>query len=149
MSHTIKRFAENTPMWVYEENFRLLVRLLPELGEGECFRIFSAEGRTDVEIRVIERCKYTVTLEITKYFGSGGKLLPDLSMKARVYYDARVVEVMSYQECHRIPSRYEVSDAIRFHLDEKFQSNELLHDLLCYCFGRDYDVVAEAGCASV
>lgn len=148
MSHTIKRFAKNTPMRVYEENFRLLVRLLPNIGAGECFRIFSAKGRPDVDIKVVERCKYTVTLEVTKYFGHRGKLLRDLVMKVRVYYDARVVEATAYQDCHRIPSRYEVTDPNRFHLDEKRQSNELLHELLRYCAGKDYDVVAEAGCAS-
>lgn len=124
-------------MRVYEENYRLLVGLLPGWEGGACYRM-AGDGQTpDIELRVLERHKYTTTLELKKSFGAdGGELVPDLLMRVRIYDDARVAEVTGYQDCQRIPPRYAVEDAGRFAKDEKSQVNHLLHELLRYCIRR-------------
>lgn len=133
MSHTICHSSPRSPMWVFEENYRLLWQLLPEGGEG-CERLVLAgdEGE-ELELRVLERCRYTTMLSLLKPFTIDGEWLPNLSMQLRLYHDARVVEVVAYQGCQRLPARYQVARHGRHQVDEKRQVNLLLHDLLLYC----------------
>ena len=125
-------------MWVFEQNFRLLQRLLPELEQGgDRFVLNAAKGEA-LELLILERCRYTTMVELSQPFAIDGEWLPDLSMQLRVYHDARVVEVAAYQGCHRIPARYQVESQGRHHKDDKRQINFLLHDLLLYCLRLGY-----------
>ena len=138
MSHTICKSSPRSPMWVFEQNFRLLQRLLPELEQGgDRFVLNAAKGEA-LELLILERCRYTTMVELSQPFAIDGEWLPDLSMQLRVYHDARVVEVAAYQGCHRIPARYQVESQGRHHKDDKRQINFLLHDLLLYCLRLGY-----------
>lgn len=128
MSHTIFQSGAKT-LWIFEANFRLLITLLPELEHCDFFEFIDERGDTDIQIEVQERFKYTTLLKLSKLFNHQGQWLPDLTMDIRLYADARVAEVMSYQDCHHIPPRYAV-DGGRFKPDEKSQVNRLLHELL-------------------
>ncbi len=125
-------------MWVFEENFRLLQHLLPELEQGaERFVLAGNEGE-ELELLILQRCRYTTMVELSKPFAIDGEWLPDLAMQLRVYHDARVVEVAAYQGCYRLPARYQVEAYGRHYRDDKRQVNFLLHDLLLYCLRFDY-----------
>lgn len=136
-------------MWVYEENFRLLYRLLPDLDAGDFFAMRADGEERDVDIEVAERSKYTTTLVLRKFFGSP-VCMPDLEMKVRVYFDAGVAEVLSYQDCQRLPARYQISgnEKARYRKDEKQQINKLLNELLRYCIRRGFQP-ARSRCTSV
>lgn len=139
MSHTIVGRSPRNPLWVYEENYRLFLRLLPAPVEaGDAFALASDSTDGDLEVEVLEVAKYTVTLQLAKPFAVDKQWLPDLSMKVRVYDDAGVMEVIGYQGCDRIPPRYRVPGPGRFHRDEKRQVNYLLNDLLRYCLRYDF-----------
>ncbi len=138
MSHTICKSSPRSPMWVFEENFRLLQRLLPELEQGGDRFLLSAGEGEELELLILERARYTTMVELGKAFRIDGEWLPDLSMQLRVYHDARVVEVVAYQGCQRIPARYQVDNHGRHHKDDKRQINFLLHDLLHYCLRLGY-----------
>lgn len=125
-------------MWVFEENFRLLQRLLPELEQGGDRFVLSAAKGEALELLILERCRYTTMVSLSQPFAIDGEWLPDLSMQLRVYHDARVVEVAAYQGCQRIPARYQVASQGRHHKDDKRQINFLLHDLLLYCLRLGY-----------
>lgn len=129
MSHTIATSAAN-PLWVFEENYRLLTRLLPEPRVGVRHGFALNPGREDLELELLERFKFTSSLGVRHFFSSGGRLLPDLSMTVRIYHDARVAEVIAYQECSRLPPRYEIDESSPFQRDEKHQTNRLLYELL-------------------
>lgn len=138
MSHTISKSSPRSPMWVFEENFRLLQRLLPELEQGADRFVLNAAKGEALELLILERCRYTTMVALSQPFAIDGEWLPDLSMQLRVYHDARVVEVAAYQGCHRIPARYQVESQGRHHKDDKRQINFLLHDLLLYCLRLGY-----------
>jgi uncharacterized protein YqiB (DUF1249 family) len=143
MSHVLN-VSPGNPIWVFEENYRLFMRLLPVvLGEGERLTLVSHRADGDLRLRVVEDARYTTTLELSKPFSIDNQWLPDLIMKVRIYYDAEVVEVMGYQGCDRIPPRYQVSRHGRFHRDEKRQVNYLLNDLLRHCLRYDYRLVSD------
>lgn len=139
MNKTIVGTSPRNPMWVYEENYRLLLRLLPELPEqGGRLMLVSRRVTGDLAVRVLEVNRYTTTIELAKPFAVDREYLPDLSMKVRIYYDAGVTEVLGYQGCDRIPARYQVAGTGRYVRDEKRQVNHLLNDLLRHCRRYDY-----------
>lgn len=150
MSHTITFSSPLSPMWVYEENYRLLQRLLPEMeAGGDRYRLSADDGSRALEILILERCRYTTMIELTKPFYIDGVWLPDLGMQLRIYHDACAVEVVCYQGCRNIPARYEVKHPAPFHKDEKRQVNLLLHDLLRYCLRNNYREIREPDCSNV
>lgn len=138
MSHTISQCSPRSPMWVFEENYRLLQRLIPELEQGGDRLVLAGSENEELELLILERCRYTTMVELSKPFTIDGEWLPDLSMQLRIYHDANVVEVTAYQGCHRIPARYQVESHARHHKDDKRQINFLLHDLLLYCLRLGY-----------
>lgn len=136
-------------MWVFEENYRLLQQLLPEMeAGGDRYRLAADDGAHALEVLILERARYTTFIELSKPFYIDGLWMPDLSMQLRIYHDAQVIEVVAYQGCQRIPARYEVESHGRYHRDEKRQVNLLLHELLRYCRRNDYREVREPNCSN-
>lgn len=129
MSHTLLQSGAKT-LWIFESNYRLLLKLLPELAQCDCFEFIDEDGLVDIKIEVRERFKYTTELKLSKLFNQRGRWVTDLTMDVRLYLDARVAEVMSYQDCHNIPAPYDSTEKGRYSRDEKRQVNQLLHELL-------------------
>lgn len=138
-------------MWVFEENYRLLQQLLPEMEAGGDRYLLSAQdgAQQALEVLILERHAYTTIVELNMPFFIDGVWMPDLRMQLRVYHDARVVEVSAYQGCHRIPARYQVDARGRFLRDEKRQINLLLHELLHYCQRSGYREQRLSDCPSL
>jgi len=138
-------------MWLFEENYRLMQRLLPEMEAGaDRYLLAAADGaQQPLEVLILERSPYTTFVELNKPFFLDGVWMPDLSMRLRVYHDARAIEVIAYQGCHRIPARYQVDADVRYLRDEKRQINRLLHDLLLYCLRNGYREQRQADCSPI
>lgn len=135
-------------MQVFEDNYHLVGHLFAEIGRRQRFVMSGEDGHPNLDVSVLERAKYTTTLNLTKCFDGSGRLLPDLEMTVRVYHDAALAEVVAYQGCRHIPPPYLISSGQGFHKDERRQINHLLRDLLRYCAARNYRVVGESGCTS-
>ena len=81
-------------MGIYEQNYRLLLRLVPEMDSIEGGDISDNDGSMSLHLLVLERDVYTVTLRLTYLFAKedgSNKASPDLTI--RVYHDARMAEV--------------------------------------------------------
>lgn len=148
MNHIAHAISPVNPMQVFEDNYRLVGHLFAEMGRLQRFMMSGEDGLPNLDVKVLERARYTTTLNLTKCFDGNGRLLPDLEMTVRVYHDAELAEVVAYQGCHRIPPPYLVGSGQGFHTDERRQINHLLRDLLRYCAARNYRVVGESDCAS-
>ncbi|MCW8828533.1 MAG: DUF1249 domain-containing protein [Gammaproteobacteria bacterium] len=151
MTHTIVHASPRSPMWVFEENYRLLQQLLPEMeAGGDRYVLMPEDGSQQaLELLILERCAYTTIVELNKPFFIDGVWMPDLRMQLRTYHDAQVVEVAAYQGCHRIPARYQVDPGGRYLRDEKRQINLLLHELLLYCQRNGYHEQRQPDCSSI
>lgn len=80
-------------MELYENNYILLRRLVPELDRLPVQSVSRVEGAVDLRLTVAERCPYTTTLVLTHVFEeAGGNTSPDLEV--RIYHDARSAEVL-------------------------------------------------------
>lgn len=150
MSHTIAQIRQRSPMWVYEKNYAFLVRLLPFLLENDgAVRVCAKHLYAEMEISILEQCRYTQTIQIKQIFKHKSPHLPGLSLKVRVYHDAQLAEVISYQGHSRILPKYTYPNEKMFHRDEKRQANYLLNDWLATMREADFSHENESLCPEI
>ncbi|WP_127476437.1 DUF1249 domain-containing protein [Sulfurivermis fontis] len=127
-----RREVQPHPLWLFEENYLLLRRLLPRLRPGARFVLGGGHGALRVEVAE-DAGPYTTHLTLSTTFAGDGQLPPPLRFKVRIYHDARLAEVTGYQDCAHIPPRYAARQAEGFQRDERRQVNRLLHEVLQQC----------------
>ena len=134
----MKRLARSTAMVnstrIHEENYRLLMRLLSATDIHSDIDTVTFSDVFGLEVNIIEYTRYTTMLELSKCIDRNGNLLPDLLIRVRAYHDASVAEVIAYQGLFNIPPPYMVKSTGQYQKDEKKQINQLLHELLRFCF---------------
>ena len=136
-------------MWVYEENYISLLQLLPFLFEDDgLIRVCARHSNASLVISILEHCRYTQVMEIKQVFNETSQHLQGLAMKVRVYHDAQLAEVISYQGHSRLLSKYPYPNQKMFHRDEKRQANYLLHDWLNTMKEVDFNFEFEKECLS-
>ncbi len=130
MTHSIAVLRATNPMWYFECNYRLLMDLLNHHQLRDKSNAEFTQGYHWTELAVVERTRYTLLLTIKHSFQQGGRFLPDLVFKVRVYLDAALAEVIAYQGQHHLLASYPYPNEQMFLPDEKRQVNLLLHDWL-------------------
>lgn len=125
-------------MALYESNYRRLQRLLPELDVPFERAESRVPGDRDLRLRVLERCRYTITLHLTYRFelADGWRDDPDLSV--RVYRDAHLAEAIRC-DAH---SRYAALAGIELEEGEvvraQWQRNLFLNKWLAFCLRQGH-----------
>ena len=120
-------------MELYECNYIRLRNLVPDLDvmpDEVCSRI---DGVLDLHLRIVERCKFTTTLNLTYVFHDEEGDFPAPDMQVRMYHDAQVGEVIS---CGRRRGLRHASYNRMFNtytLAEKWRMNRFLQKWLGYC----------------
>lgn len=121
---------------VCETNFRKLTHLVPELPGLGATATARAEDKPALHLRLLERSRYTLTLELTHSFD--GETLAEPAVRIRVCLDAKTCEVLS-DHC-----RPAVTDALRNEatapavLDYKWRLNYFLARWLDHCLSSQY-----------
>ncbi|MFC3153109.1 DUF1249 domain-containing protein [Litoribrevibacter euphylliae] len=118
-----------------ERNYLKLMKLMPSFDEQDVYRyeLHSEQGELGgLQIKVAERFKYTATVEVTQLVDLG-EWLPAPTMLVRIYHDARMAEVIAYQNKRRFKGTYEYPNDDMHHKDEKCQLNRFLGQWLNYC----------------
>lgn len=137
-------------MWVYEKNYAFLVRLMPFLFENDGYvRVCAKHLNAELEITILEQCRYTQTIQIEQVFTQESPHLPGLSLKVRIYHDAQLAEVISYQGRTRMLPKYSYPNKDMFHRDEKRQANYLLNDWLTTMREVDFSHEGEILCPEI
>jgi uncharacterized protein YqiB (DUF1249 family) len=77
-----------------EENYRLLMRLAPELPSLQGRLVSSLEQGMDLFLEIHEQTPYTSLIHLTYYFPHGEGHTPDPDAQLRVYHDSRQVDVL-------------------------------------------------------
>lgn len=79
---------------LYESNFQRLLQLVPE----QNFPYSSAVSRSpldrELHLRVLDRSRYTVTLNLSYRFEQDGEVLVEPDLDIRIYRDARLAEAL-------------------------------------------------------
>ena len=111
-----------------ELNYARLERLIDEnLRLGSCFQIVN-ERNSVLDFKVIELAKFTTTLCI-KIKSNSPKWLPSIELKARIYRDAKMAEVIEWCSDSTIPWALVERKGPQSR-DEKWQWNIFLGELL-------------------
>lgn len=144
MSAVMRRTNANSLMWVFEANYDRLMKLIPRMpAVGEAVAS-SVDGMTDLHLEVVERSRYTTTISLTQYLRSEDKLLPDPYMRIRLYHDAKVAEVLAYQNHAHFKHRYPYPNPRMHQRCEKRMLNQFLGEWLAHCIARGYRFDQEA-----
>ena len=126
-------------MWYFERNFIALMKMLACAQINERAQVEFELAGTYVTLTLQEQTRYTMLLDIHQRIpGKDSSLLPDLHFTVRVYVDAQLAEVVSYQGYQRLQARYDYPNRHMLYRDEKRQANLLLHDWLSTCARLNY-----------
>lgn len=119
-------------MKIYEDNFQRLMLLMPEL---KAFAEQSHRGRRQegLQVDVLERHKYTTVIKLTQNLPLNFMSIAMSSMIVRVYHDAEVAEVLSYQRQYRFKAKYDYPNPEMCQVREKQRVNEFLGEWLDFC----------------
>lgn len=87
-------------MDLYQQNYRRLLQLLPDLQGMRGPVKLAALGHTDVYVEVIERHPHRLVLRMSHYLQRlHGAAIPDPDMTVEVYLLAKTVGVLTYCDC--------------------------------------------------
>ncbi len=118
-------------------NYERLMRLFPAVRQ-EQVRCISLLGTSDeatkctlVELRVLERSRYTTLIQLVQRPQLSWGRSPN--MRIRMYHDAKSAEVVEYQHQNRFHGSYELPNRRMRQRDEKAQLNQFLGEYLRYC----------------
>ena len=118
-----------------EINYHRLIRLLPSIDEEEEW-LFGVEANSEqlrqVSICVVERSKYTTTVAVAQE-SLLADWVPKPTITVRLYHDAQMAEVLSFERNNYLQGSYEYPNARMFQRDEKAQQNAFLGEWLEFC----------------
>ncbi|UTW48421.1 DUF1249 domain-containing protein [Bacterioplanoides sp. SCSIO 12839] len=118
-----------------EKNYLRFFKLFPQMEAGS-ERTFIIRGSGEHEARIIIRVEevhpYTTMLEIIQQ-GLSPEWIQPPRMQVRLYHDANMAEVLSYQNQKRFEGRYQYPNPTMRLPDEKLQLNRFLADWLDHC----------------
>ena len=128
-------------MELYECNYIRLRNLVPDVDVMPDVVISKIPSVLDLHLHVVERNKFTTTLNLTYYFSDEQGCFPAPDMRVRMYHDAQVGEVIAcgrrrgvrHAEYNRMYHTYS--------LVEKWYMNRFLQKWLGYCLMQGHRFV--------
>lgn len=130
-------------------NYRKLLRLVPDLHRLEQSASGSAQGKPDLQLTILDKAPYTLTLQLSHCFGQQHCApLFEPALKIRVYLDAQLAEVL--RDHHRPDAAKAVGNPAhsRAIMDHKWTLNYFLDKWLNHCLQVRYRFHAHNGKAA-
>jgi uncharacterized protein YqiB (DUF1249 family) len=130
LSHTIEQTRNKDPMWFFERSYVYFREIFPEIIELDSNALVYRDNLKRVKIVCLEISRYTTLISLNLTFTACPKI-PPVTMTIRLYHDAEVADVVSYQNITRLIAPYfsnKDTDA-----NHKRQANLLLYELLSGC----------------
>ncbi|WP_369667707.1 DUF1249 domain-containing protein [Thioalkalicoccus limnaeus] len=122
-------------MGLCEENYEVLLRILPDLKGLTGSRVASATDGLHLHLDVLDQAPYTTLLRLTHYFPARHvDVQPEPDAYLRVYHDAQQVEVLSLHS----GARAILSAGRCSALQDKWRANLFLAKWLRYCRQQRY-----------
>lgn len=133
--------AAYTTLSLYEENFANLMLLLDGLEHIRDSAALEAQGLTSVNLTVVEKSVYTVTIVLSQCSSLDERFLRPQHMKIRIYRDAQVAEVLGYQQAAHFQAFYPYPNPKMYQPYEKRRVNQFLGEWLHYCLDNGYRLI--------
>ena len=119
-------------MALYEGNYIKLAQLAPGLSQATGVHVSRSPEDLELQLSVETHTPYTALIRLTYVFHDDAEAVRDPDMQIRVYFDARMVEVLSWAPNNR---HHVLRDlAIRYprELDRRWALNQVLGKWLEY-----------------
>jgi hypothetical protein len=116
-----------------ECSYRRLCRLAPGLPQLEGDAVSRVAGALDLHLTVIERQRYTTTLNLTYRLGAEDGEVCEPNLLARAYHDARLLEAVSHSRRHPAKQAPCRRRKVPTALEAKWEVNRFLQRWLGYC----------------
>lgn len=123
-------YVNQTPL--YEDNFSRLMRLAPGLANdigADHVRLKHDNGSV-LNCNVTERHKFTIVVQLSLDLEGMHNYLANPVLSIRIYFDARVAEVIAYQSHSRFEADYPYPNDNMLQPDEKRQVNQFFGEIL-------------------
>lgn len=126
-----------------EANYHRLLKLMPRHATVNDWQFAISGGSRDhhLQIRIIERSRYTTTVQMAQL----DIRVPDQNvwlqmpkLTVRLYHDARLAEVLAWEGHKRLRPRYDYPNRAMYHSDEKAQLNRFLGEWLALSLQRGH-----------
>jgi len=136
-------------MALYESNYRRFLRLVPEMDVPFDYAVSPGIDH-NLHLRVLERCRYTITVHMTHWFGTGDAARADPDLKLRVYRDAQLAEAIYCDSASRYVALAGVPHIEDDVLAAQWPRNQLLNKWLAYCLqqGHGFSAADRPRCQS-
>lgn len=131
MSHTLEQTRNKDPMWFFERNYSYLRSLFPEIIELNSNALIYDDKLKVVKIKCLEVSRYTTLVSLYLTFTECPQI-ERVEMNIRLYHDAEVADVVSYQNITRLVAPY-FSNNKNGDDNHKKQANILLYEILTSC----------------
>ena len=118
-------------MWFFERNYVYFREVFPEIIELQSNTLVYRDNLKVVKICCLEVSRYTTLISLNLTFIECPQV-PPVEMTIRLYHDAEVADVISYQNITRLIAPY-FSTEKESDGNHKRQANLLLYDLLSGC----------------
>jgi uncharacterized protein YqiB (DUF1249 family) len=128
----------NKLMWVFEANYDRLMLLAPDIESIRGDATSSVLDARDLHLQVVDSSRYTTTVTLTQYLNLDGVLVPNPHMRIRLYHDAKVAEVVAYQNQTHFKHRYAYPNPKMMQRHEKRAVNQFLAEWLTHCIALGY-----------
>lgn len=125
-------------MALYEENFDLFFRLVPDVRSRISGKQFVADGEFPLFLTIAEENRYTTTLVLTHRFVGISGSEEEPSAKIRLYHDSQQAEVMSMSQGESLRSFLSLVRDGEENLDARWRLNLFLNHWLRYCIEQGY-----------
>ena len=126
-----------------ESNFDKLFQLIPQLCSFQQCAIGEALNKMALHIKIIERSKYTLTIELNYYFNTDRASLNSPAIKIRIYLDAKQAEVIQYDEKQMVSLVYKDPAQTIEIMQYKWRLNYFLQKWLDHCLLTPYQFKPE------
>lgn len=124
---------------LFESNYRKLSELIPDLTRLRGNAIAFSYGKPALQLTLVERSRYTLTLDLNYCFDSDHRRSAEPRFRIRVYLDGKCAEAL------HPGNQYSASDTAGPHvghgseiLEAKWTSNYFLDRWLNHCLNNQY-----------
>lgn len=131
MSHTLEQSRKKEPMWFFERNYSFLRDIFPGILDLHSDALVYRDKLKKVKVRCLEVSRYTTLISMKLTFTECPRIEP-VKMTIRLYHDAEVADVVTYQNITRLVAPY-FSEQKETDKDHKKQANILLYEILSAC----------------
>ncbi len=124
-------------MDLYERNYMLVRRLIPEVPAAGVLDVSRVEDGLDLYLSIQARHTYTSDFFLTYRFQRAGAQAEEPALRVRIYHDARAAEVMAAHLRH-LPAFGQLDGHGHGDLRERWRVNRFLYKWLGYCLHQGH-----------